>query len=161
MCDIVTLLVSLKLLNPQSRWLSIALYFGGIGLCTNALLTPDLREGWLQFEFWAFWIRHAAIMIVAIYDLAVYGFRPGWDDWRRACIAGLAYLGIVTLINVSFKVNFGFVGDSLPGHPSVLDVLGPWPLRLLWVILIVGSLWAAMVAPWRFRINRINRVGHD
>ena len=149
MCDIVTLLVSLKLLRPQSRWLSIAIYFGGIGLCTNALITPDLKEGPLEFEFWAFWLRHAAILVVAIYDVAVLGFRPDWNDWRRACIAGLGYIALVTLINVPFRSNFGFLGDSLPGNPSVLDFLGPWPLRLVWVIAIVAVLWALMVVPWR------------
>jgi len=149
MCDIVTLLVTVKLLAPSNRWLSVALYFGGIGLCTNALVTPDLREGPRDFEFWAFWLRHAAILIAAVYDLAVLRFRPGWEDWRRACIAGLAYVAIVTAVNVSFGVNFGFLGDSLPGNPSVLDFLGPWPLRLAWVVLIVAGLWAAMVMPWR------------
>jgi hypothetical integral membrane protein (TIGR02206 family) len=149
MCDIMTLLVSVKLLNPHRRWLSIALYFGGVGLCTNALLTPDLKEGPLRFEFWAFWLRHAAIIIVAIYDLAVLRFRPNWNDWKRACMGGLAYMAIVTLINVPFKVNFGFLGDTLPGNPSALDFLGPWPMRLLWVVVIVGPLWALMVVPWR------------
>lgn len=149
MCDIVTLLVSLKLLRPQSRWLSIAIYFGGIGLCTNALITPDLKEGPLEFEFWAFWLRHAAILVVAIYDVAVLGFRPDWDDWRRACLAGLGYIALVTAVNVPFRLNFGFLGDSLPGNPSVLDFLGPWPLRLAWVIAIVAAVWALMVLPWR------------
>jgi hypothetical integral membrane protein (TIGR02206 family) len=151
MCDIVSLLASLKLLNPRNRWLSIALYFGGIGLCTNALITPDLTEGPRQFEFWAFWLRHAVIIVVAIYDLAVLRFRPDWDDWRRACVAGLAYIALVSTVNIPFRFNFGFMGDTLPGNPSVLDFLGPWPLRLAWVVLIVGALWALMVAPWRFR----------
>jgi hypothetical integral membrane protein (TIGR02206 family) len=149
MCDIASLLASLKLLNPYNRWLSIGLYFGGIGLCTNALITPDLQEGPRQFEFWAFWLRHAAIMVVAIYDLAVLGFRPNWDDWRRACVLGLTYIALVSAVNIPFGFNYGFMGDSLPGNPSVLDFLGPWPLRLLWVVLIVGALWALMVAPWR------------
>jgi len=157
MCDIVTLLVSLKLLRPQSRWLSIALYFGGVGLCTNALITPDLKEGPLEFEFWAFWLRHAAILVVAIYDVAVLGFRPDWSDWRRACVAGLGYVALVTLVNVPFRFNFGFLGDSLPGNPSVLDFLGPWPQRLVFVIAIVAVLWALMVAPWRL-LARPRRV---
>ena len=155
MCDIVSLLASIKLLKPHNRWLSIALYFGGIGLCTNALLTPDLQEGPGQFEFWAFWLRHAAILIVAAYDLAVLRFRPDWNDWRSACRAGLAYLAVVKLINVAFRANFGFMGDSLPGNPSVLDFLGPWPLRLAWVILIVGLLWAVMVVPWLTRTRTV------
>lgn len=159
MCDIVSLLASLKLLNPYNRWLSIALYFGGIGLCTNALITPDLSEGPQQFEFWAFWLRHAVIMVVAIYDLAVLRFRPDWDDWRRACCAGLAYIALVSTVNIPFQVNFGFMGDSLPGNPSVLDFLGPWPLRLLWVVLIVGALWALMVAPWLLRKRKSENRG--
>ena len=153
MCDIVSLLASIKLLNPHSRWLSIVLYFGGIGLSTNALITPDLAEGPGEFEFWAFWLRHAGITVIAIYDLAVLGFRPGWADWRRACVLGLVYIGAVSAINIPLGFNFGFMGDSLPGHPSVLDFLGPWPLRLVWVVLIVGTLWALMVLPW-LRVRR-------
>jgi uncharacterized membrane protein YwaF len=79
----------------------------------------------------------------------VLGFRPDWNDWRRACVAGLGYIALVTLVNVPFRSNFGFLGDSLPGNPSVLDFLGPWPLRLVWVIAIVAVLWALMVVPWR------------
>jgi hypothetical integral membrane protein (TIGR02206 family) len=148
MCDIVSLLASIKLLNPRVRWLSIAVYFGGVGLCTNALITPDLSEGPRAFEFWAFWLRHAAIMVVAVYDLAVLRFRPDWSDWRRACALGLLYIAAVSAINVPLGFNFGFMGDSLPGHPSALDFLGPWPLRLVWVVVVVGSLWAAMTLPW-------------
>lgn len=148
MCDIVSLLASLKLLNPHSRWLSIALYYGGIGLTTNALVTPDLAEGPREFEFWAFWLRHAAIVVIAVYDLAVAGFRPHWRDWRLACAMGFFYIAAVSAINIPLGLNFGFMGDSLPGHPSVLDFLGVWPLRLVWVVLIVGALWAAMTLPF-------------
>ena len=154
MCDIVSLLASLKLLHPHNRWLSIALYFGGVGLCTNALITPDLTEGPRQFEFWAFWLRHAVIMVVAVYDLVVLRFRPNWDDWRHACFGGLAYVALVSAINIPFRFNFGFMGDSLPGNPSVLDFLGSWPMRLVWVGLIVGALWALMVVPWRVARRR-------
>ena len=155
MCDLMSLLASIKLLNPQSRWPSIALYFGGVGLCTNALVTPDLQEGPREFEFWAFWLRHAGILVVAIYDIAVLGFRPGWRDWRRACVGGLGYIAFVSAINVSLGFNFGFMGNSLPGHPSALDFLGAWPLRLAWVVMIVGLLWAVMVLPFTMR-RRIN-----
>lgn len=151
MCDIVSLLASIKLLNRDSRWLSIALYYGGVGLCTNALITPDLAEGPREFEFWAFWLRHAGIIAVALYDLVVLGFRPGWSDWRRACVLGFCYIAAVSAINVPLGFNFGFMGDSLPGKPSVLDVLGPWPLRLVWVVLIAGSLWALMTLPFAWR----------
>ena len=161
MCDIVSLLASIKLLNRDSRWLSIALYFGGVGLCTNALITPDLVEGPREFEFWAFWLRHAAIIVVAAYDLAVLGFRPGWRDWRRACALGFFYIAAVSAINVPLGFNFGFMGDSLPGKPSVLDFLGAWPLRLVWVVLIVGLLWALMTLPfaWISRPTRSSRPG--
>lgn len=148
MCDIVSLLASLKLLNPRSRWLSIALYYGGIGLTTNALVTPDLAEGPREFEFWAFWLRHAAIVVIAVYDLAALRFRPDWRDWRRACAMGFFYIAAVSAINVPLGLNFGFMGDSLPGRPSVLDFLGAWPLRLVWVVLIAGTLWALMTVPF-------------
>ena len=61
---------------------------------------------------------------------------------------GFLYIAAVSAINIPLGLNFGFMGDSLPGHPSVLDFLGVWPLRLVWVVLIVGALWAVMTLPF-------------
>jgi len=134
MCDIVTLLVSLKLLRPQSRWLSIALYFGGVGLCTNALITPDLKEGPLEFEFWAFWLRHAAILVVAIYDVAVLGFRPDWSDWRRACVAGLGYVAIAAMTVTSFDRTAAWLG---PRRWRRLHLTAGW---FIWGVVLASYL---------------------
>ena len=72
---------------------------------------------------------------------------------------GFFYIALVSAINVPLGLNFGFMGDSLPGHPSVLDFLGAWPLRLVWVVLIVGALWAAMTLP--FVLARNSRRARD
>lgn len=154
MCDITSFVASLALLQPRNRVWQVILYFGGIGLSTNALLTPDLREGPSQIEFWSFWLRHAMILIVAIYALAALRYRPDWNDYRAAVLLALCYAALVTLVNLPFGFNYGFLGPSLPDQPSVLDFLGPWPHRVIWMTLIIAVFWAFMVLPWRLAARR-------
>lgn len=42
-------------------------------------------------------------------------------------------------------------GRSIPDNPTPLDLLGPWPLRILWMVLLVSALFAAMTLPGRRR----------
>lgn len=44
--------------------------------------------------------------------------------------------------------NYGFVGAGKPGQPSPIDVLGPYPLRVLWMILIGALLFLFLLLPW-------------
>jgi uncharacterized membrane protein YwaF len=44
--------------------------------------------------------------------------------------------------------NYGFVGPSLPTQKNILDFLGPYPLRLLWMALIGAFLFTLLMIPW-------------
>jgi lipopolysaccharide transport system permease protein len=37
-------------------------------------------------------------------------------------------------INVTFGLNYGYLGRSDPGQPTILDLLGPWPLRVVYLL---------------------------
>jgi len=125
------------------------LYFWFFALCSCAFLTPLLFSGPATLWFWIFWSYHLFIALSTAWVLGVDRFRPGWDDAARCLGWTLAYAGALTLLNLATGWNYGFLGRDVPGQPSLMDFLGPWPLRLLWMVLIGSALFFALVIPWR------------
>jgi len=121
-CAIVALLAPLALL-VRRRALDALAYFWGLALSFQALLTPILQEGPASLSYWLFWIRHAAIVVAAVYLVAVLGYRPTWRDWRLAIWSGLAYVAIVLPVDLALGVNYGYIGDTVPTERTVLDFL--------------------------------------
>ncbi|HEX6048261.1 MAG TPA: TIGR02206 family membrane protein [Gemmatimonadaceae bacterium] len=146
-CDVTALLAGLVLLSPRP-WMNVLLYFWGIGMSLQAIITPDLIQGPNDIWFWMFWISHAGTIGIAIYVVAVRGYRPSWRDYRFALVAGFVYLVVVFTVDVLFGFNYGYVGDSKPGQPSVIDFLGPWPGRVGLVAILVSLAMAILMLPW-------------
>ena len=152
MCHLVSLGASFALLTRR-RWLRALLYFWGIGLCTQALITPNLVDPPTTVWFWAFWFQHGFIQVAAVYDLVVLRFRPAWRDYGFACLAALAYVAVVLPLDLLLGANYGFVGESKPGAPSIVDLLGPWPARLAVIVALVAAVMALLMLPWRRQLK--------
>lgn len=152
-CDITSLLAGVVLLLPR-RPLRALLYFWGIGMSLQAILTPEIAFEPDTIWFWIFWASHAAIIAIALYDIAVRGFRPEWHDFRIAVGVGLAYLAIVFAINLVFGYNYGYVGNARPGEASIIDFLGPWPQRVPLMAALVIALMAVLMVPWQLARKR-------
>lgn len=123
-------------------------YFWGLALSTQALITPALSEGPALYPFWFFWATHGLIAGVAIYDLAARGYRPDWRGYRQACLGAAAYVAAVLPLDIAFGWNYGFVGPSKPEVRTIVDFLGPWPDRLVPIVLIVALAMALALLPW-------------
>jgi hypothetical integral membrane protein (TIGR02206 family) len=145
MCHITSLIASAVLLTRNGTLRAI-LYFWAFGLCTQAMITPSLIETPSSPVFWAFWFMHGFVMLVAIYELAVAGFRPAWRDYRIACLASVAYVAVVLPIDIMLGTNYGFVGKSRPLNPSIVDLLGPW--RLLIIVPLAALAMLVVLLPW-------------
>jgi hypothetical integral membrane protein (TIGR02206 family) len=129
-CDIAVWVAPLALLT-QARWLRTLLYFFGIGLSTQAFVTPVVDEGVAHVRYWLFWVGHTQIVGSAIYDVGVLGYRPRFRDVLVAGGALIAYAAAIMPLNLWLGVNYGYVGNTVPEHPTIIDRLGPWPWRLL------------------------------
>ena len=123
-------------------------YFCGLALCTQAVITPSLVEGPAQFPFWFFWTAHGMIIGVAIYDVAARGYRPGWRDFAYACVAAVFYVLVVLPVDLVTGWNYGFVGPGRPDVPSIVDLLGPWPQRLAAIVGMAGATMFVLLVPW-------------
>jgi len=147
MCHLTSLVASFALLTRR-RALRTVLYFWGFGLCTQALLTPSITDPPTSVWFWAFWFLHGFVMAAAVYDLIALGYRPTWRGYGIACAASMAYFMFALTINLMLGSNYGFVGDSKPGTPSIVDLLGPWPQRLLIIVPLTAGVLALLMVPW-------------
>jgi hypothetical integral membrane protein (TIGR02206 family) len=147
LCHWAAVIAALALLTGRRVWRALA-YFWGLALCTQAIVTPNLTEGPAIWPFWFFWTTHAMIVAVPIYDVAARAFRPTWRDYGLACGAAALYVAIVLPIDLATGWNYGFVGPSRPDVPTIIDALGAWPRRLVWIAGVAAGAMALLMLPW-------------
>jgi hypothetical integral membrane protein (TIGR02206 family) len=153
LCHWVAAIDAIVLVRPWRPLRAVA-YFCGLALCTQALSTPSLVEGPTQWPFWFFWATHAMIVSVPAYDIAARGFRPGWGDFRTACLVAIGYVALILPVDLAMGWNYGFVGPSKPDVPSIVDVLGPWPGRVAVIVAIAFAAMAVLMLPWALALRR-------
>lgn len=149
-CDVGEVIAPLALLT-QNRWLRATLYFWAMALTSQAFIQPTLTYGPASILFWCFWIAHTIILGYAIYDLAVLHFRPDWSDFRRAAIVSFGYLALILPVNIALGANYAYIGNPPPpaAIPPFIIALGPWPGRIIIVMLLVALAFAIVLLPWR------------
>jgi len=146
-CDFAALISVLEFGRPSRRVHALA-WFWGVALSSQALVTPDLAGGPTTIAFWAFWLYHFFIVGSGIYAVAARGFRPAWSDLRFAIGLGLAYAVAVFAVDAAFDLNYGYFGRATPARPTLVDALGPWPLRVLLMVLLGAVAMTLFKLPW-------------
>jgi hypothetical integral membrane protein (TIGR02206 family) len=155
LCDFNGLVAPLALLT-LNRWARATLYFWSFTLTLQAFVQPLLSDGPAHLPFWAFWAGHTIIMASAVYDVVVLAFRPDWRDLGRAMVVSLAYVAVVTPVNLELGTNYGFIGNPPPEKsiPPFINAMGPWPRRALIVMGLAAIGFVVMLLPWRIASQR-------
>lgn len=146
-CNLANLIGALAVAR-KIRVAQSVLYFWSFALCIWAFLTPSLDQGPARIGFWIFWAYHLFILISVLFVLTVDRFRPAWRDCFSAIGITLSYMALLAIINHFTGWNYGFVGAGSPIHPSPVDALGPYPLRLVWMALIGSAIFIILLLPW-------------
>jgi uncharacterized membrane protein YwaF len=55
---------------------------------------------------------------------------------------------VIFTIDLVFDLNYGYLGRFTPSRPTMLDVLGPWPLRVVFMILLGAAGMTLLWLPW-------------
>lgn len=152
-CDLGGLLAAVALMGDR-RWARSLLYFWGLVLSSQAFVQPVLTVGPSSLEFWIFWLAHAIIVGGACYELIVRRFRPDARDLVVAIAISLAYLAAMFVLDRSTGWNYAYVGPTKPDQPTLVDRLGPYPLRVLWMILIGTGAFVLAYLPWAIAARR-------
>ncbi|MDF1860242.1 MAG: TIGR02206 family membrane protein [Verrucomicrobiales bacterium] len=146
-CHFANLFGAVAILR-KTRIAQSLLYFWGFGLCSWALLTPSLSSGPATLWFWVFWFYHLCIPLTLAWVLVVDRFRPTFSDLKRTLLVTFAFTGALFLLNLATGWDYGFVGEGKPNHPSPIDFLGPYPLRVIWMLIIGTAIFSLLYLPW-------------
>ncbi|MEM1110142.1 MAG: TIGR02206 family membrane protein [Planctomycetota bacterium] len=158
-CDLAGLLGPIALLTGW-RPLRATVYFWAMGLAVWGVVTPTLAEGPGTLVFWLFWINHGGVMLYAVYDVAVLGYRPTLRGWGLASIVSLAYVAVVVPLNLANPGwNYGYLGDFELSQKTPLDLLPAWPMRLLGIEVLGAMMMLLAWLPWGVLAWRQRRLG--
>lgn len=101
-------------------------YFWALTATVQALLTPDLRQGFPDYRWWWFVIAHSGVLVAAV--LLAFGLRRTARQGAvaRAFAWSLAVTALAALGTLATGGNYMFLRRPPPGG-SLLDLMGPWP----------------------------------
>jgi hypothetical integral membrane protein (TIGR02206 family) len=128
LCD-VTLWTTVAACFTLRRPLVEFAYFAGLAGAAMALLTPDLWTPWPSYPAIYFFIAHGGI-VIGVAVLVLGGMAPLREGavWRAFGML-LGYAASIGAFNAICGTNFAYLCRK-PAHPSLLDLLGPWPVYL-------------------------------
>ena len=61
---------------------------------------------------------------------------------------GLVYVAVILPFNAWTGYSYGYLGPDQPQQPSLLSRFGPWPLRVIPLLLVTHCVMAMLVVPW-------------
>jgi hypothetical integral membrane protein (TIGR02206 family) len=131
LCSVSLLLAGIGMLR-RSPLLSEWVYIFGIAGVAQAILTPDLPEGFPSFKYFVFFYNHGAILVACAWMLSIDRLFPRPGAFVRLWAYGTLYMVTAFLLNTVAGTNFGYLARK-PDRPSLLDSLGPWPWYILWM----------------------------
>lgn len=135
-------------LITRARWTIVVSYFWGLTLNMQSVLTPDVNYFvWIPLEFVEYWIAHLSGVLVPVVLTWGLRFHPTWRGYGLAYAVTVGWAVLAFALNLLAGTNYGYLNGA-PDGPSLLDVMGPWPLYLLVEAVAVAVVWALMTWPW-------------
>jgi len=102
----------------------------------QAILTPEMRNGFPHIHFVYFWVVHCGLIIVMLYATFIYKMRPKLKSIFISFLALQGYFIFVSIINKFTGANYFYL-NAKPTAPSILDLLGEWPYYILMAELLL------------------------
>jgi hypothetical integral membrane protein (TIGR02206 family) len=146
LCDLAGV-VAIVCLFTQQRFVSALIFYWGLTLTPQAILTPDLRAGFPSLRFLVFFVSHGAVFVAAAYSTWGRPARITWGLYRAVLAITVLLALTMMVVNAKLGTNYMYVSAKPPGG-SVLDVLGPWPFYVAVEIGLAAGLWALITWPF-------------
>jgi hypothetical integral membrane protein (TIGR02206 family) len=145
--DAVTLVAAYALwtLRPLAVELT---YFWGLTASLQAVLTPNLGEGFPDPYFWTFFLYHGAVVVAACVLVFGIGQTPRPGAVGRAFAATVVVAAAAAVADLLTGGNYMYLREK-PGSGSLLDLLGPWPVYIAGAGAIALLMFVALDTPFR------------
>jgi hypothetical integral membrane protein (TIGR02206 family) len=147
LCNVVALLAIYVLLRPRPCALEL-LYYLGIAGSGMALLTPNVGTPFTPFTVAAFFLTHGGVVAATLFLVWSGALRPRPRSWLTAWLVVNGYAAAVGLFDLAFGMNYMFLCRK-PEAPTLLDLLGPWPVYIVAGEGVALILFAALYLPFR------------
>lgn len=124
-------------------------YFWGLAGTAQALLTPDVERNFPHLIFFRFFLTHGGIVVGMLVMTLGVGLRPRRGSYSWVWVTTLTVAAFVYVVNLLIPgANYMYLA-SKPPNPSLMDYLGPDPIRQL-MLVGVGSvlLWVVYLPYW-------------
>ncbi len=147
LCDWVLIACLIALFRNSALASEIA-YFWGFGGTLQAVLMPDIAQGFPSWRFVQFFWGHGLTLFCIVYIVTARNFRPRARPVGRM-MAALNVYGVFALtIDLAFGWNYGYLLHK-PQGASLFDFLGPWPWYLLFLELLGLIIFWLLALPWK------------
>ncbi len=145
-CSVMKVVCVLALWIP-SRVIRSITYLGVLCACLQGLITPALKYDFPTLTYFAFFLSHGIMVIIALYLPIALGWKPARRDVLWALVFSNIYLIGALIVNLMLGTNYGFT-MSVPDSGSVLNMLGPWPWYLIIMQIPGAVLMFALTLPF-------------
>jgi hypothetical integral membrane protein (TIGR02206 family) len=147
-CDATLYVLLLALFTMRPVFLELAYYWALAGT-SMALLTPDLWEPFPSLSTVQFFVAHGLVVSAALYLAWSRQARPCKGSVARAMLGVNLWVAFDGTLDWLFKTNYMYL-RAKPAHPSLLDLLGPWPWYLVTTEGVACGLFLLLYLPfWR------------
>jgi hypothetical integral membrane protein (TIGR02206 family) len=153
LCDLTVWMTVLACITLKPIAVEFA-YFVGLAAAGMSVLTPDLWSPWPSYPAIYFFVGHGGIVIAVV--MLVFGKiavpRPG-AVWRVFGLLVLYSLAIIA-VNMIYDANYMYFCRR-PANPSLLDLMGPWPIYILAAAPLSLALFCLLWLPIREKVYEI------
>lgn len=160
LCSIAVVL-SVVLLLTRTRLSYELTFFWGLAGTSNAIVTPELTEGFPNYHFFQYFISHTGIVATALFATFGLGMRPDFRSLMRAFLYLNALAAVLALVNLALDSNYLYLCEP-PVTASPLLFL-PWPWYLIWLEVLAlgffGLLYLPVYLGGRARSSRRSESG--
>ncbi len=144
LCSIGIVLAVLLLLR-RGRLSYELIYFWGLAGTTNAIITPELTEGWPDYHFIQYYISHGGIVATVLFATWGLRMRPDFRSLMRAFLYLNALAAGIAVVNLALDSNYLYLCEA-PVTASPFIFL-PWPWYLLWLEVLAFGFFAILYLP--------------
>ena len=148
LCSLLGLLIPV-FTYYRKYWMYEILLFWIIGGTLQAVLTPDIPEGFPSFDYFRYWVVHLGLLTVIFYATFVFDFKPKLKSVFKSFFALQGYVLIMVVINKLLDANYFYLNKK-PKSASLLDYFGEWPIYIMAVQVIIIPLFLLIYLPFYF-----------
>jgi hypothetical integral membrane protein (TIGR02206 family) len=152
LCDWATIAVLATLLKPNQRSYELA-YFWALSGTLQALVTPELFYDFPDLRFIIFFAFHGGTIAAVLFLTLARGMRPYPLSLPRVIAWSSLYLASALAVNRLFATNFGYL-SAKPAKPSLLDLMGPWPVYVFELV-VLGIIYVLLLYAPFFVADRL------